>query len=106
MGPSFSEKTKAVVVAERLRPPCVGFCVTRLQARRISREKRRSADPPDDFKVGIEIDEYRLDEHTGFVPRAALLANPTLAGSTIIKMPNGTVFLFSEYETREFWLLW
>jgi hypothetical protein len=67
---------------------------------------RHDADSPDDFKVGIEVDEYRLDEDAEFVPRSALLANPVLASSTIIKMPNGTVFRFSEEETREFWLLW
>lgn len=67
---------------------------------------RQAADEPDAFKVGIEIDEHRLDAASGFVPRSALIANAVLRNATIISRPQGTVFRFTEEETREFQRLW
>ena len=67
---------------------------------------RQDADSPSDFKVGIEIEEFRLDDEAGFLPRQAFLENPTLARSLIIRMPTGTVFRLDETETAEFDALW
>ncbi len=64
---------------------------------------------PDDLaamKVGIVIDEVRLDAETGFVPRQAFLDSPVLAASTIIRAPNGTVFRLSGDQMRELTILW
>lgn len=66
-------------------------------------------DSPDDLgamKVGIAIDEVRLDEEAGFVPRQAFLDSPVLSDSTIIRTPNGTVFRLSSDHMREFTVLW
>jgi hypothetical protein len=67
---------------------------------------REDADSPSDFKVGIEIEEFRLDEEAGVLPRQAFLDNPMLAESLIIRMPTGTVFRLNEAETAEFDALW
>jgi hypothetical protein len=66
-------------------------------------------DSPDDLtaiKVGIVIDEVRLDAETGLVPRQAFLDSPVLAASTIIRAPNGTVFRLTGHQMREFTVLW
>jgi hypothetical protein len=66
-------------------------------------------DSPDDLtstKVGIVIDEVRLDAEMGFIPRQAFLDSPVLAASTIIRAPNGTVFRLSGDQMREFTVLW
>jgi len=67
---------------------------------------REDAEAPSDFKVGIEIEEFRLDEESGFLPRQACLDNPTLAESLIIRMPTGTVFRLDEAQAAEFDALW
>jgi hypothetical protein len=67
---------------------------------------RDSPDEPSAIKVGIVIDEVRLDAETGFVPRQAFLDSPVLAASTIIRAPNGTVFRLSGDQMREFNVLW
>jgi hypothetical protein len=67
---------------------------------------REDADSPSDFKAGIEIDEFRLDDESGFLPRQAFLDNATLAESLIIRMPTGTVFRLTEAEATEFDALW
>jgi hypothetical protein len=67
---------------------------------------RHSPDDPTSIKVGIAIDEVRLDAETGFVPRQVFLDSPVLAGSTIIRAPNGTVFRLSGDQMREFSVLW
>jgi hypothetical protein len=64
---------------------------------------------PDDgavAKVGIAVDEVRLDEESGFVPRQAFLDSPVLAAATIIRAPNGTVFRLSSDQMREFTVMW
>jgi len=67
---------------------------------------RKESDSPSDFNVGIEIEEFRLDEEAEFLPRQAFLDNATLAESLIIRMPAGTVFRLNEAETAEFDTLW
>jgi len=67
---------------------------------------REDADSLSDFKVGIEIEEFRLDDEAGFLPRQAFLENPTLARSHIIRMPTGTVFRLDEEESAAFNDLW
>ena len=67
---------------------------------------RESPDDLTAIKVGIVIDEVRLDAETGFVPRQAFLDSPALAKSTIIRAPNGTVFRLSGDQMREFTILW
>ncbi len=63
-------------------------------------------DAPTVMKVGIEIDEVRLDAQADYVPRQAFLDNPALKSSTIIRAPNGTVFHLTDVEAREFFGLW
>ena len=67
---------------------------------------RDSPDSPTDFKVGIEIDESRLDREDGLISRDQFLESPTLAASQIIRSPTGTVFRLTEDEAREFLALW
>lgn len=67
---------------------------------------REVQDDSAEIKVGILIDEVRLDGETGFVPRQAFIDSPLLATSTIIRAPNGTVFKLSDDQMREFNTLW
>jgi hypothetical protein len=67
---------------------------------------RKVQDNSEDFKVGIRIDEVRLDEEAGFVPRQAFINSPSLSNSTIIRAPNGTVFQLSDEQMCEFNTLW
>jgi hypothetical protein len=67
---------------------------------------RQDADSPSDFKVGIEIEEFRLDDEAGYLPRQTFLENPTLANSHIIRAPTGTVFRLDESQAAEFHALW
>ena len=53
---------------------------------------RDAPDSQDTIKVGIQIDDARLDEESGLIPRGVFVDNPTLAKSLIIRNPQGTVF--------------
>ena len=63
-------------------------------------------DSADTVKVGIALDDVRLDEAAGFVPRAAFTSNPILSQSTIIRTPQGTVFKLAREEANEAFSLW
>lgn len=47
---------------------------------------------PGEFKTGIELTDVRLTENEGMISRAQAKADPALSSSTIITIPNGTVF--------------
>jgi hypothetical protein len=67
---------------------------------------RESADTADAVKVGIAIDEVRLDSEAGFLPRQLFLDNPILQQSMIIRSPQGTVFKLQGDEVREAFSAW
>mgnify|MGYP002631522016 CR=1 FL=1 len=61
---------------------------------------------PDEPKTGIHIDEIRLTADHDMVLRANIKANALLASTSLIRMPNGTVFKLTEEETRVMEELW
>ena len=63
-------------------------------------------DEPSTYKVGIELDEVRLDEEAGCIPRSVFLSNPQLQNSLIIRSPQGTVFRLEEAEAKAVFSLW
>jgi len=67
---------------------------------------RDAPDSQDTIKVGIQIDDARLDEESGLIPRGVFVDNPTLAKSLIIRNPQGTVFRLNADEAREAFSLW
>ena len=67
---------------------------------------REEPDSPETIKVGIQIDETRLNEEDGFIPRSVFLENSQLAESQIIRSPQGTVFRLTSNEVREAFAIW
>ena len=67
---------------------------------------RDSPDSPDTIKAGIEIDETRLDEDAGYIPRSVFVENQQLANSLIVRSPQGTVFRLEQNEAQEAFSLW
>ena len=67
---------------------------------------RDEAESPDTIKVGIAIDEVRLDSDSGFLPRQVFLDDPVLQQSMIIRSPQGTVFKLLGDEVREAFSAW
>jgi 5-methylcytosine-specific restriction endonuclease McrA len=62
--------------------------------------------PRHNIKVGIQIQEVRLYEEDGFVPRSVFKDHPVLKNSTIIKVPQGTVFRLQPDEAAAAAALW
>jgi hypothetical protein len=60
---------------------------------------------PSEHKTGIRIDELRISP-SEMVPRGLVKAEPLLATTALIKMPNGTVFRLSAKETQALERLW
>lgn len=67
---------------------------------------RDEPDSPETIKVGIEIDEVRLDEEAGYIPRSVFLESSVLSNSLIIRSPQGTVFRLGPSEADEAFALW
>lgn len=65
-------------------------------------EKPDSGEPV----TGIRIDELRLSGDDGMLPRDIVRNDPELGGTTLIRMPNGSVFKLSEGETKSLERLW
>jgi len=63
-------------------------------------------DSPETIKVGIEVDDVRLDENEGYIPRSVLLTNSLLSQSRIIRSSQGTVFRLTPDEAKELFSLW
>ena len=61
---------------------------------------------PDESKTGIHIEELRLTAADDMVPRVSVQADALLASTTLMRMPNGTVFKLSADETRAMERLW
>jgi len=61
---------------------------------------------PRERKTGIRLNEVRILASEGMVPRSAAKASPILAESTLIKMPNQTVFSLTEDQSRALVALW
>lgn len=61
---------------------------------------------PDEFKTGIRLYEIRLSNEAGMVPRSAAKDDLVLCSSTIITVPNGTVFRLSPVEVDALGKLW
>lgn len=59
-----------------------------------------------EFKTGIQLSEIRLSGAEGMVARAVVAEDPALAASTIITVPNGTVFRLSSDESVALERLW
>jgi hypothetical protein len=64
---------------------------------------------PDDqnqLKVGVAIEERRIDLDDDFVARSLFISDPVLQESRIIRMPTGTVFRMTPEEMAAFSDLW
>jgi len=61
---------------------------------------------PDELKTGIELRETRLTLEEGMVSRESARDDSTLSSSTIITVPNGTVFRLSANELSALENLW
>jgi hypothetical protein len=61
---------------------------------------------PDEPNTGICLEEIRLTAGEGLVPRAAVKENELLLSTTLIRMPNGTVFRLTNAENLEMGRLW
>lgn len=59
-----------------------------------------------ELKTGIELNEIRLSIEEGMVARSTLADDPVLAVSSIITIPNGTVFRLSADESAALGRLW
>lgn len=67
---------------------------------------RDETDSPDTIKVGIQIDEVRIDEEAGFIPRGVFVDSPQLTKSLIVRSPQGTIFRLTANEVQEIFNLW
>jgi hypothetical protein len=65
-------------------------------------------DKPDEteVKVGIRLVDIRLSDEEGMISRDLVKNDPVLAASTIITMPNSTVFRLRPEEATALELLW
>ena len=61
---------------------------------------------PDGLKTGIQLYEIRLNDEEGMITRSEAKNNPDLCSSTIITMPNSTVFKLSHVEANALEKLW
>lgn len=61
---------------------------------------------PEEAKTGIHLDEVRLTEEDGYVPRGAAKDDPDIARATIITTPNGTVFPLNRQQATALERLW
>lgn len=61
---------------------------------------------PDELKTGIHLHEIRLSEEAGMVPRNEAKSDLVLCSSTIVTVPNGTVFRLSPAEVDALEKLW
>lgn len=61
---------------------------------------------PTEFKTGIQLSEVRLSTDEGMVARSIAKDDVTLASSTIITVPSGTVFHLSDDEMAALIHLW
>lgn len=61
---------------------------------------------PDEAATGIHIDEIRLGIDQHMVQREFVKGDPDLASTTLIRMPNATVFKLTPVETRALERLW
>jgi hypothetical protein len=67
----------------------------------------RAEEPdPNEPRTGIHLQEIRLTEEEGFLPRRIAKESSELAGATIITMPNGTVFPLDPGQTAALERLW
>ena len=61
---------------------------------------------PDEAATGIRIDEIRLEIDQHMVPRELVRNDPDLGSTTLIRMPNASVFNLNDAETRALERLW
>lgn len=67
----------------------------------------RTEDPnPAELRTGIRLQEIRLSSADGFLPRATVKADPALSETTLITMPNGTIFPLDAAQTKALERLW
>jgi hypothetical protein len=61
---------------------------------------------PNEPATGIHIDEFRLGVKENMVPRDLVKNDPDLGKTTLIRMPNATVFKLTGTETKAMERLW
>ncbi len=95
----------AIAIGTVVEPPTPGSAVLHPEA--LGNDLWRSEEPdPEEAKTGIHLDEVRLSEEDGYVPRGAAKDDPDIAKATIITIPNGTVFPLDRQQTKALERLW
>jgi len=61
---------------------------------------------PDEAATGIRIDEIRLGIDQNMVPRELVKSDPDLGSTTLIRMPNASVFRLTDTQTKGLERLW
>lgn len=94
-----------IAIGTVVEPPTPGSAVIHPEA--LGSDLWRSEQPdPEEAKTGIHLEEVRLSEEDGYVPRVAVRDDPDLAKATIITVPNGTVFPLDRQQTKALERLW
>ncbi len=99
------DNSGAVAIGAVVESPTARSSVTHPEA--LGDDLWRSEEPdPSELVTGIRIEEVRLLPSEGLVSRSNVKANTLLSKTTLISMPNGTVFPLSENEQTELEKLW
>lgn len=67
---------------------------------------RHSAPEDEKHKVGIAFDDVRLTSSEGMLSRAVIKMDSLLGASSLIRMPNATVFRFDDAQSQRMEQLW
>jgi hypothetical protein len=67
---------------------------------------RNKDDSPTEIKIGVHLEQIRLNRGEGMLERELVKRNPILGKNRIITQPNDTVFKFDETQSHELARLW
>lgn len=95
----------AIAIGVVVEAPVPGTAVKHPEALGIDLWRAEEPDPVEP-RTGIHLQEIRLTLSEGFLPRAAVKADTTLSGTSIITIPNGTVFPLDAAQTNTIERLW
>ena len=98
-------RSGAIAMGTVVEPPTPAAAVRHPEA--LGDDLWRSEKPdPVEAKTGIHLDEVRLTDEDGFIPRSAAKDDAYLSRATIITMPNGTVFPLDSTQAFALERLW
>lgn len=95
----------AIAIGVVVEAPTPGTAVKHPEA--LGTDLWRTEEPdPDEPRTGIHLQEIRLTSSEGFLPRAVVKADTALTATSLISMPNGTVFPLDVAQTNAIERLW